>query len=198
MKAIDAIKITCQTDNGIEFLKQIKSSPPDVAIVNYNIPEVSGLAITKSIKELLSGVKIIGTVASTNILNIANFFRAGADTVITDRNKTHELIDAIIQLHENGTHHNENYYQFIRHLSEKKQPFPTVKNPWLILDEMDVLIIEMIYYEELTHAEIAERLKYITRKTIDHRVEKMTRLLGCKRFMGVIRICIEHKILSPQ
>lgn len=115
---------------------------------------------------------------------------------MTSANQAADLIDAVVHLHDKGLYHNEHYYQFIRNLSERKFPNQKHLSPWLAFDDLDLLIIQMVYYEELTHDEIAQKLKYVTRKTIDQRVEKMTHSLNCKRFIGVIRTCIEHKILS--
>jgi len=193
---LDVFHVTCKVSNGAQLLEQMEINPPHVAIINYNMPELNGIQATKQIKSNSANVKIIGTTCSPNQLKIANFFRAGADAVMTGRNEAHELIDAVVHLHEKGFYYNDHYYQFIKHLAQKSYPRPHTINPWMALDDIDLLIIKMTYYDELTHEEIAQKLKYITRKTVDQRAEKMTKLLNCKRFIGVIRICIEHKIIS--
>lgn len=196
LNGINVFKVTCIATNGEELLEKIKSNPPHVVIVSYHMPELNGIQTIQKIKKLLSGVRIIGITSTPSILKIASFYRAGVDAVLTNNNQETDLIDAIVHLYDKGLFHNEYYYQYIRHMAEKKQPGQKSFRPWLAIDEMDLLIIQMIYYEELTHEEIAQKLKYISRKAIDQRVEKMTKTLNCKRFIGVIRICIENKILS--
>lgn len=87
------IRITAEASNGKEAISIIRSSPPDIILMDMLMPVMDGLEATKIIKKLWPRVKVIILTMYQNYQSKA--LSAGADAFLSKGCSAAELISTI-------------------------------------------------------------------------------------------------------
>jgi DNA-binding NarL/FixJ family response regulator len=90
------IQITAETSNGLEVISKIDSSPPDVVLMDIQMPVMDGLEATKIIKKRWPCVKVIVLTMYQHYQSKA--LSAGADAFLVKGCSMAELISTIHKL----------------------------------------------------------------------------------------------------
>jgi two-component system, cell cycle response regulator DivK len=90
---------TVRAENGIEAQKLARDRRPDLVIMDIQIPEVSGIEVTKAIKADpdLKDIPIIAVTAFASEKDEQNIRRAGASDIITKPFSVPNLLETIIK-----------------------------------------------------------------------------------------------------
>lgn len=92
------VRITAEASNGLEAISKIKSSPPDIVIMDMQMPVMDGLEATKIIKKRWPWVKVIALTIYRNYQSEA--LLAGADAFLVKGGSVAELISTVYELTE--------------------------------------------------------------------------------------------------
>jgi len=87
------IRITAEASNGLEAINEIKSHPPDIVIMDMQMPVMDGLEATKIIKKRWPKVKVVVLTMYQNYQSEA--LSAGADAFLVKDCPVEELISAV-------------------------------------------------------------------------------------------------------
>lgn len=87
------IRITAEASNGLEAINKIKSCPPDVVLMDVQMPIMDGIEATKIIKKRWPGVKVIALTMYQNYKFQA--LSAGADAFLVKGCSVKELISTV-------------------------------------------------------------------------------------------------------
>ena len=90
------IRITAEASNGLEAISKVKSCPPDVVIMDMQMPVMDGLEATKIIKKRWPWVKVIALTIYQNYQSKA--LSAGADAFLVKGWSVAELISTVFTL----------------------------------------------------------------------------------------------------
>jgi DNA-binding NarL/FixJ family response regulator len=85
-----------------EALCGISAMPPDVALVDINLPGMSGIECVRKLKELFPALKVLMLTTYEEGELIFNSLRAGASGYLLKKMAAAELIPAIEQVHAGG------------------------------------------------------------------------------------------------
>ena len=96
------ISIVGTANKGKEALEKILQLIPDVVIMDINLPEISGIEITKIISEKLPYTKVILHTSYIDEKTVIQGFEAGAMGYVPKSFKSNDLIDAIETVYENN------------------------------------------------------------------------------------------------
>lgn len=86
-----------------EALSSIQSNPPDIAIVDIQLKQMSGIEFIQQIKNKLPETQFLMCTSFQNSDNIFNALRAGASGYIVKGSSSLEIQNAIIDLHDGGS-----------------------------------------------------------------------------------------------
>lgn len=86
-----------------EALRHIPKHPPDVAVVDINLPGMSGIELVTRLKETCPGVLCLILTTYEDGAPIFDALKAGASGYILKRAPAQEIVSAIIQVHEGGS-----------------------------------------------------------------------------------------------
>jgi len=100
------IRITAEASNGLEAISKIKSSPPDIVLMDMQMPVMDGLEATKIIKKRWPWVKVIALTMYQNYQSEA--LSAGADAFLVKGCSVAELISTVYDLTQTITPTNSN------------------------------------------------------------------------------------------
>jgi DNA-binding NarL/FixJ family response regulator len=90
------LRITAEASNGLEAINKIKSSPPDVVIMDMQMPVMDGLIATRIIKKHWPQIKVIALTMYRNYQSEA--LLAGADAFLEKGCSTAELISTVYSI----------------------------------------------------------------------------------------------------
>lgn len=86
-----------------EALRFIQKQPPDVAVVDINLPGMSGIELVARLKETCPGVLCLILTTYEDGAPIFDALKAGACGYILKRAPAQEIVSAIIQVHQGGS-----------------------------------------------------------------------------------------------
>jgi len=95
------IQITAEASNGLEAISKIKSRPPDIVIMDIQMPVMDGLEATKIIKKRWPRVKVIVLTMYQNYQSKA--LSAGVDAFLVKSCSVAELVSTIYTLSQTDT-----------------------------------------------------------------------------------------------
>ena len=88
--------------SGEEALRVIPQSPPDVVLMDIQMPGMSGIACTAALKEKLPSMPVMMLTVYEDNDAIFNALKAGASGYLLKRSAPAKLLEAIIELHHGG------------------------------------------------------------------------------------------------
>jgi len=95
------IRITAEASNGLEAISKIKSCPPDIVLMDMQMPVMDGVEATKIIKKHWPSVKVIALTMYSNYKSEA--LSAGADAFLVKGCSVAELISTVHDLTQTNT-----------------------------------------------------------------------------------------------
>lgn len=90
-----AIEVIAEADDGAEAWAKLAQRLPDVAVLDIRMPEMTGIELTKRIKECYPAVRVLILTAYDDEPYIFALLRAGADGYILKTAKGSELRQAV-------------------------------------------------------------------------------------------------------
>jgi DNA-binding NarL/FixJ family response regulator len=127
IKQEGAWKVCGEAKTGPEAVQKAASLRPDIAIVDFNLPGIDGLEVTRQIKRLLPGCEVLiftGSVESDELIREA--FNCGAKAFILKTDAGEFLLEAIKSLGEHKPFFTDKssaviFARFARPTKESKQ-----------------------------------------------------------------------------
>jgi len=99
LQADPQIRVTGEADNGKTAWRLIDRRPPDVAVLDIRMPDLSGIELTKRIKERYPQVRVLILSAYDDEPYILALLRAGADGYILKTAQGDDLVRAVKRVH---------------------------------------------------------------------------------------------------
>lgn len=93
------IRIIGEAENGFSTVEKIKSNPPDVALIDVDMPGLSGIAVIRLLRRTLVEMKIIVLSTYNDARYIQEAMQAGADGYVLKNVEAGELKRIIRSFH---------------------------------------------------------------------------------------------------
>lgn len=195
LNAQDQFELVAQAENGKVLLEKIAAldSPPDIALIDMNMPEMNGVELNAALRQQYPAVKVIVLSVHGEERYMSKMIEAGACGYLKKNCDTQELLDTINNTHNLGFYFNKDTVMAMRNAAKhRNQGIQNINSIPISLTEREVLILTMIC-DEFTNMEIAERL-FISNRTVDgHRTNLLSKT-GCKNTAGLVIFAIRYGI----
>jgi DNA-binding NarL/FixJ family response regulator len=99
----EGFRCLSQFPSGEDALKGIPIEPPDVVLMDINLPGMNGVECVRNLKQLLPGTQIVMLTVYEDTDNIFNALKAGATGYMLKRTTQAELLEAIREVHRGGS-----------------------------------------------------------------------------------------------
>ena len=99
LEADPQIRVVAEADDGAMAWRLLAQQPPDVAVLDIRMPELSGIELTKRIKQHYPQVRVLILSAYDDEPYILALLRAGADGYILKTAQGDDLVRAVKQVH---------------------------------------------------------------------------------------------------
>jgi DNA-binding NarL/FixJ family response regulator len=96
-------RCTCACASAEEALRMIPKSPPDVVLMDIQLPGMSGIACTASLKKALPSVPVMMLTVYEDPDAIFNALKAGASGYLLKRTDPAKVLEAVTDLHHGGS-----------------------------------------------------------------------------------------------
>ena len=186
--------------NGQELINAIKNKPPDLLILDLNIPGKDGLEVIKSIRKEKLDIKILTLTMYDDPKIIKLAFKYGADGYILKDKHIEELfraIDAIMNGHTflgEGVITTASIAAGAVHDKESSSGFDDrfIRKHNLTKREIEILRLITL---ALSNKEIAKEL-FISDQTVSVHRKNIMRKLGVSNTAGLIKVAYDNSLVS--
>ena len=189
LAATPEISIVGTYKNAKETVDGVAKNPPDVLLLDINLPDENGIDLSKRLLKKKPDLKIIALTNFEDISFVKRMLKNGVNGYLLKNTDKLELLTAITTVLSGELFLQADLKK--RLLEQTKTTLDNGLKPKLTRREHDVLVA---ISEELTTQEISEKL-FISPKTVEtHRMNIMSKL-GAKNSVGIIKIAMEKELL---
>jgi len=158
LSQIDGFEVVFDTSDGYLFLDFLKSSIPDMVLMDINMPRIDGVEVTKKALQISPSLRIIALSMYSDTVHYSQMINAGVQGFILKNANKPELQKAIMEVSQGGNYFSQDILQKLSY----KSLFSLQSNQ-LSNREMDVLDLVCKGH---TSQEIADKL-FISLKTVE-------------------------------
>ncbi|WP_439557108.1 response regulator [Dyadobacter sp.] len=144
----EGILVVGTAANAIDAIAFLKNNEVDLAFLDINLPDISGIELCKKVKEQFPTVKTLALSTFNERAYVSRMIQNGASGYLIKSSGKEEILEAIRQVQAGGYFMNVNFDQ-------ASSPAPTKTVPFLTRREKEVLLL---IAEGLTNAQIATQL----------------------------------------
>lgn len=191
----DDIQVIDKCFDGPSVLKKIISNPPDLVLLDINLPGMNGIEVSQKIIKDHPKVKILAISMFNEESFVTEILNNGAQGYILKNTGREELLLAIRTIHDGKTFFSKDVTNTIMKslMKRRKESTATTKLiPKISRREKEVL---KLIVEEFTTQEIANEL-FISLKTVESHRSSLLNKLNARNTAGLVRITMENKLLQ--
>lgn len=185
INGIENMEVIGEASTGQESLDFLKQHPTDVVLLDYNMPDLTGLESIIEIKRLNLSVKIIMLTMHDKREIIRDVQKAGADGYLLKDSSREQLIEAITEVCNGASYFVDDVKDAL--VDSYRIPFEK-KVIRLTPREKDVL---QLICEEYTTNEIAEKL-FISVNTVETHRKNLISKTGVKNGIGLVKFALTN------
>lgn len=177
------LDVVATAADGREALARFPAARPDVVLLDLQIPEPDGVAVTAAIAEQLPEARVLILSASGEQADVLAAVKAGATGYLVKSASREELLDAVRRVAEGDPVFTPGLAGLV--LGEFQRD--TEQTP---LTERETEVLKMVA-KGLSYRQIAERL-VVSHRTVQNHVQNTLRKLQMHNRVELTRYAIEH------
>ena len=190
------LEVVATAGSGAEALARFPAARPDVLVLDLQIPEPNGVAVTAEVVRQDPDVRVLILSASGEQQDVLEAVKAGATGYLVKSASRKELIDALQRVAEGDTVFTPGLAGLVlgefRRMSES--PAADDGEPRLTARETEVL---RLVAKGMSYKQIADRL-VLSHRTVQNHVQNTLRKLQMHNRAQLVRYAIEQGIDEPE
>ena len=185
------LKIVGEAANGNEAIRLVKELAPDIVLMDMDMPEMDGLAVTEALRKVASQAKVLILSMKSNRDAVLRIIKAGARGYVLKDAPTEELVQAIEAVQAGEAYFSKPIAQIAlnQYVADADDTKPVAK-----LSERERQVLALIA-EGKSNKEIAMHLGIGVRTIETHR-ERIMRKLNVHSVAGLTKFAIANGISS--
>lgn len=189
------IEVVGEASNGDELFELLKTKEPHILILDIMMPGLSGIEITRIVKDEYPEIKIIILSANTDNDSVFDSLKAGAHGYLPKNAKREELLEAVYMVASGNEFLSDSISQTVlrNYISRARTGDKNGKEE-AGLTKRELEIVEL-FAEGLSYKEIAERL-FISARTVESHKNNIMEKLELRSIVDLVKYAIKHKIIQ--
>ena len=189
LKGHEKFRFAFATTNPAEVMKKLEQHPVDILLTDIMMPQLSGNALAKKIKEKFPAIKILA-LSMSGSGDLVNEMIRDADIsgyVLKNIGKQ-ELIKALEKIADGGIYFSEEVVTELQQTNQRKKV-----NEEVHLTGREIEITRLIE-KEYGNKQIAEAL-FISERTVETHRKNIFRKTNTNSVIGLIKYAYAHKLI---
>jgi DNA-binding NarL/FixJ family response regulator len=183
------IRLLATASNGIEVLRMLPETMPDVLVTDIQMPEMNGIELTMEIRQYYPQIRVIGLTMFKEDHLLVDMLEAGAKGYLLKTCTKEQLAEAILAVNAGGFYFCEHTsFQLSKMIGASRIEGFAPPQPGLF-SEAEVQIIQLIC-REFSSKQIGEEL-HLSLRTIEAYRHKIFDKTGAKNMAGVVIYAIK-------
>ena len=191
----ERIEVIIEAENGQEFLDLLANKPIDIVLLDFEMPLLNGRSTLEILQRDYPSVRSIMLSMYEDPWIVSTFIGEGANGFLKKNCSYNELIEALIDVFEKGSHHNElvtaSLLKRVVNKTNKEQNAST-----LFLSEREKSILTQICIGK-TSEEIAD-IMFLSKKTIDLNRSDLMKRFGASNSASLVNKCMLLGLYTPR
>ncbi len=184
--------VTGEASNGLEFLELLKTTKPDLVLMDIDMPHMNGLEATEKAIKLMPELKIIAFTMFGDEEYYYKMIDRGVKGFILKTSGIHELENAIRDVMFGESYFsNELLRKIINNFSNKNNVTDSIIHSF---SGREMEILQLICLG-MNNEEIADKL-FISPKTVKSHKSNLLEKTDSKNIQGLILFAIKNKIVK--
>ena len=179
------IQIVGEANNGLELIKCIDATKPDVVLTDIRMPIMDGVAVTRTLTQEHPKIAVLAVSMYDQGVDVIEMLEAGAKGYVTKNVEKKELLEAIHTLYKG-----QNYVSKNLPIDIKDWLAAVQKPKQELLTRREKEIVRMIARGRTT-LQIAESLN-LSKYTIDTHRKNIHKKLGIKSNTGLVSYALKN------
>jgi two-component system nitrate/nitrite response regulator NarL len=176
-------------NNAKYALELLETTAPDIVITDINMPEISGVELTRMIRKYHPKIKVLALSMFGERSTISEMLEAGISGYILKNTGKEELINALLKVQEGGMYFSDEITEeLIKSISQKAEVKEEIQ---VRLTERELEIVKLIAAEK-SNLEIAALL-FISERTVETHRKNIFRKTNTKGVVGLLKLAMEQK-----
>jgi DNA-binding NarL/FixJ family response regulator len=187
LQQISFAKLTATASNAFEAIEALKQHPEiEVAIVDINLPDISGIALTEKIRREFPHIKVLAMSTFNERSYISQMIQNGASGYLVKSASKEEIEEAILCAHEGKM-----YLSAELQTSGNNSLGKPEKIPLLTSREKEIL---QLIAEGHTNPQIAQQL-FISLHTVDSHRKNLLTKFDVNNTAGLIKLAAKYNMI---
>ncbi len=189
----ERFKIIGEADSGSHFFALIKTHKPDIVLLDINLPDISGIEITKKLASEYPEIKVVVLSMYNTEDYIFNAVKAGTKAYLPKTTNRSELQEAVVAVHKGEEYFSQAISNVIlRSFIQQAKNEDSRKGNELTTRETEIL---KLFAEGLSNSEIADQL-FISVRTVESHKNHIMQKLELKSTVDLIKFAIRNNIIE--
>lgn len=186
----DNFEICSEVDNGALILTAFESVKPDLCVISFSMPEISGIQLANKIVSKFPKANVLVLSDNDHDAVLHAFLDSGANGLLLKSAHRIELIDAAKKV-ANG----ENFLgkKFSKMMTREYVRLARLKKNKKHVTHREREVLNLLI-EGMTSSEIAVKL-FISPRTVDKHRTNLLKKLDQKNTAGLVRFALQNKYL---
>ncbi len=190
LNAFPEFEVTGEASNGEEFLRVLKESPANVALMDINMPEMDGIEATRKGLKFCPDIDIIALSMYGEEEYYYKMVDAGAKGFVLKDSDISEVKEAILTVRKGGSYFSQELlYHVIQKIKHRENESRSAN---LSRREKEILLK---ICEGLSNQEIADTL-FISKRTVDKHRANLLGKTNSKNTASLILFAIRNKLIE--
>jgi DNA-binding NarL/FixJ family response regulator len=181
IEEVDGLQVVGEADDGLELLKLLKETRPDLVILDIAMPNLRGLEAAREIKGLYPEVKVLLLTMHKKKIFLQQGLEAGVDGFLVKEIADTELVQAIQAIREGQKFFSPHVYDKLADLVRQPGAVDT-------LSKREKEVAKLLA-EGKSSKEIAELL-YISKYTVRRHRDSIMKKLNLKGLADLVRYAL--------
>jgi len=196
LSGIPDIGIIGEAANGKSLFEKLRIVTPDVLVLDISLPDMSGIEITRRIRQEYPEIKVLILSMYTDEDFIIGAIKAGARGYLPKNTSRDELVRAIYAVSRNEEFFGDSISRILlkSYIRSNTESHDMTEKGNYNLSPREIEILRY-YSEGFNNKEIGETLN-ISIRTVETHKNHIMKKLGCKSPVEMVKFAIRNKIID--
>lgn len=182
-------EILSEVDNGALILTAYESVLPELCVISFDMPEISGIRLANKIVKTFPEAKILILAQHASEETLNEFLDSGANGLLLKTADKIELLDAAQKIASGETHLGKQFSKMMTREYMRLSRLKKGKRSSITPREQEVI---SYLVKGFTSSEIGEKL-YISPRTVDKHRTNLLKKLGLKNTASLVRYALSDE-----